>query len=388
MSQFSPPNDSCKGRISEPHRINGFTPPGSRYQLASIIGKLSAASLVAASAGLGAVYAWTVGGEHGVILGALFVLFAVGLELAKPLAVTAAFASFRSWAVVRGAALALLAIVAIAYSLSAELSLMATARGDRVAERAATSNIAIKARDRYQRAELELDRLAVARPSAELQSLIDGVLSDPRADGCHTIDGPFTRDQCPKLVEWKSEQARAQRRAELETTMRQAERDIASGPTTLAGDPGASALGTYLAALGVVVSTDVLSRWLALVPVLALEVGSALAGVLVQALSPRRSLVAEISRPGDVNDGSEVRPVVHLVQADETGPSDERERVKAALVDHLKTKGGSVAQSERGLAALIGASRPTVRRAINGLAIAGIIAAEASRTGTALRLVA
>ena len=162
---------------------------------------------------------------------------------------------------------------------------------------------------------------------------------------------------------------------------------IASGPRTLADDPGASALGTYLAALGVVLSTDALSRWLTLVPVLALEVGSALAGVLVQALSPQRSFVAEISRPEAGNEGSEVRSVVHVGQPDETGPSDERERVKAALVVHLKAEGGSFAGSERGLAALIGTSRPTVRRAINGLLVAGLVAAEASRNGTALRLI-
>ena len=58
--QFSSRNDSCKGVISEPNQINGFTQPGSRYQLAPIIAKLSAASLVAASAGLGAVYAGSV----------------------------------------------------------------------------------------------------------------------------------------------------------------------------------------------------------------------------------------------------------------------------------------------------------------------------------------
>ena len=153
-------------------------------------------------------------------------------------------------------------------------------------------------------------------------------------------------------------------------------------------DPGASALATYLAALGFSIAPDLLSRWLALVPVLALEVGSALAGVLVQALSPQRSFVAKFSRPEAVKEWTETHPLAHVVQADESGSSDERERVKAALVNHLKTKGGSVAQSERGLAALIGASRPTVRRAINGLAMAGIIAAEATRNGTMLRLVA
>lgn len=398
---------SCISGNSRASRFNALGTESSRFALASHLAQLAAASLVAASAGLGAVYAWTVGNEHGVILGALFVLFAIGLELAKPLAVVAAFKSFRSWSVVRGAALGLLALVAISYSLSAELSLMAGARGDVIAQRQATldtsagaSGEAKRARDRYETATKELGTLPAARPAAELQASIDALLLTPGADGCGTINGKVSAKVCPEVAALKIEKARADRRVELEAIVALPLPVVAAATVAQVkdADPGASSLSVYLAALGFSVAPDLLSRWLALVPVLALEVGSALAGVLVQALSPQRSFVAEISRPEPVNERCEERPVVtvtpvvHVVQADETGSSDdpghERERVKAALVDHLKTKGGSVAQSERGLAALIGASRPTVRRAISGLAMAGIIAADATRNGTLLRLVA
>lgn len=369
----------------------------SRPSLAAMLANLSAASLVAASAGLGAVYAFQTGSEHGAILGALFVVMAVGLELAKPLAVTAAFTSFRSWAVVRGAALALLAMVAITYSLSAELSLMAGTRGDVVAHREAALKASTntdaevkRARDRYEMATKELATLPAARPTAELQAQIDGLLMTPGADGCTAINGKITQAICPQVAALKTEKARADRRAELGAIIATPLPVVA--PTTAGevkdADPGASSLSVYLAALGFSFAPDLLSRWLALVPVLALEVGSALAGVLVQAVAPPNPSAAKFKRPEAVNEGLKVQPVVHVVLPDETGLTDERDRVKAALVDHLKTKGGSVAQSERGLAALIGASRPTVRRAINGLAVAGIIAAEATRQGTLIRLVA
>ena len=81
MTLSSTQTDSCKGFFSEPNQINGFPPLSSRSALATHLAKFAAASLVAASAGLGAVYAWTVGSQHGVVLGALFVLFAVGLLL-------------------------------------------------------------------------------------------------------------------------------------------------------------------------------------------------------------------------------------------------------------------------------------------------------------------
>ena len=123
-------------------------------------------------------------------------------------------------------------------------------RSDRIAVRAAESNVAIGTRDQYQRAKLELDGLPPARPSAELQSLIDGVLIDPRAGGCAVIDGKFTREQCPRVTEWKAEQARAERRRQLEQTIYEAEATMAGGPVAKTADPGAR-LATYLAIFGV-----------------------------------------------------------------------------------------------------------------------------------------
>ena len=79
--------------------------------------------------------------------------------------------------------------------------------------------------------------------------------------------------------------------------------------------------------------------------------------------------------------------MVQVVHATNTDDVARRERVKAAIPNQLEQRGGSLAKSERGIAALIGASRPTVRRAINGLVLAGLVAAEASRNGTMLRLI-
>ena len=49
-------------------------------------------------------------------MASLTVLFAVALEICKPLSVAAAFNAFKRFALVRGVALALLAVVSIAYS--------------------------------------------------------------------------------------------------------------------------------------------------------------------------------------------------------------------------------------------------------------------------------
>lgn len=57
------------------------------------------------------------------MLGALSVLMALGLEGAKPFAVEGVFAALRSWSLGRAVAMTALAVVAVAYSLTAELSL-------------------------------------------------------------------------------------------------------------------------------------------------------------------------------------------------------------------------------------------------------------------------
>ena len=62
--------------------------------------------------------------------------------------------------------------VAVCYSLSAEISLRVSMLSDRVAERAATSNIANNVRDKYRRTKFELDGLPAARTTGEREALI------------------------------------------------------------------------------------------------------------------------------------------------------------------------------------------------------------------------
>ena len=100
MLNQSTTNVSCKDskNVASPVRYLPRAPSSS--QLASTLANTAASSLVISSAGFGAVYAWTTGSEHGVVLGGLFVLMAVALEIAKPLAVATALTSFRSWSFV------------------------------------------------------------------------------------------------------------------------------------------------------------------------------------------------------------------------------------------------------------------------------------------------
>lgn len=374
---------SCLSRVFPTSRYNDLAQRTSSFLSTSVIAKLAAASLIVASAGLGAVYAWTSGAHHGSALACLLVLMALGLELAKPLSIAAAFDALRSWRPVQAAALAILGLVAVTYSLTAELSLMATSRGDLVAERTAGSDKAAKANDRYDRAKLELLTLPTTRPKAELEQKIASLLLTSGVNGCEKIDGKVTRQICPQVSELRVEAARADRRDALEATMREAEQQTANAPAAKMADPGASALAAYLSLLGLNVDPALLTNLLLLVGVLALEVGSALSIVMVRAVTPEPSEHVVQAPPPKA-----MVPVVHPENTSVSEPTETaRDDVKKRVLTHLKKSGGKASGTQRGLAKLIGVDKSTMRRAINGLVTAGVIAAEATRNGTMLRLV-
>lgn len=400
MLTDSIPASCCKDSSSEPSTfkalvsalsINFATP-----QLT--LARISASGLVLASAGLGALYAWSVGSQYNVVLALLMTLIAVALEIAKPLSVVAAFRAFKSRALPSGVVLALLAMVAIAYSLTAELTLVSGVRGDVIAARgqalqsASNAKADVKrAQQRYDDARAELASLPLTRSAAEVQGEIDKLLLTPGAQGCTQINGKVTRSVCPKVGELRIEKARAERKAELETIIATPlPKAHATQQPVQEADPGASALATYLAAAGVEIPTDILSAWLSLVPVIALELGSAFAGVMVQSLSQGNK--SALSESVKTDNKPFVEPIggSPVVQPTNAGFSEDtvrgQERVKNAILDQLKERGGPVQIGERGLALSLGAKRSTVRRALNGLVVAGLIAAEASRNGTMLRL--
>lgn len=404
MAHESTTASSCLSRLFQRLRINRLSPESSSNFSPStrLIAQISATGLVLASAGFGAVYAWTTGSQHGMVLGGLMVLMAVALELAKPLSAAGALTALRSFRLGRGAALGMLAAVAVAFSLTSELSLMATTRGDGVASRQAVINATSKAEteanranEAYERAKVELSAIPYSRPPAELQAEIDGLLLTPGADGCAAINGKVTKEVCPKVALLKTEKARADRRAELEKIIAKPLPITASTThdkkdAVGTADPAASALSAYLEIFGIAVAPAVLSEWLVLVGVLALEVGSTMAGVLAQSFGGPSKTARPESVEAPMVQPPAPAPKVQVVHPAKTGDTEEvdqaREKVKAALVQQLKAHGGSVSSGERGLAKRLGANRSTMKRAINGLVLAGVIAAEATRNGTVLRL--
>lgn len=245
-----------------------------RADVPGAIARAGAFLLIAASAALGTINAANLGAHYGAAVAWAFAAMALGGELLKPVAIERAFAA--GWRrPVQALACLVVAGVAIAYSLTAELAFSAGARGDLAATRKAAVQAASNADAAAKRAADELARLKPARPVAELEALVAGAKQVCRVDV--SLQGRNT--VCSKPPALLAELGRAKRRAELEAAIGQAQ-----APAGAVGeaDPQAAAVVAYLAAAGVQAKADTVATWLHLLPVLLLEVGSAF-GLLVAA---------------------------------------------------------------------------------------------------------
>jgi Bacterial regulatory proteins, gntR family len=360
---------------------------------------LSAIGLVVASAGFGAVFAYRVGEQFHWTLAVLTVLMALALEGIKPVAVAGAFQSFSSWQIFRGLALSTLGLLAVAYSLTSELSLISMSRGDLAAQRQQAIDQGENAKSKIELAKRELANLRPARPSQVVAEGIRGIESLPgimiNGSPCGgTYNGKVTKLNCPKLAALRAELGRAQRREELQAVIFNPD-SKPDGSGVKVADPGSHALAIYLAALGFNVSSNLVAQWIYLIPVLALELGSAFAVVLVQTVghhhpSAKNPDEIEVVHGPAVQIETEQQggstSVVPKLTNSKAGPID-RKTIEARVLSHVLAHDGEWLGSERELAKHLGTTKSTVRRALAALSEAGKLRIEPSKSGTALSCV-
>jgi hypothetical protein len=236
--------------------------------------------------------------------------------------------------------------------------------------------------------------------------------------------GLVSRGVCPRRSRCSTVKiARTKRRLELQVSIEKLT-DALPAAVKVA-DPGSSALSVYLAALfGVTLAADTIAQWLSLVPVLALELGAALAMVLVEAIDKSDEGTSIGKADNEISDGStpiapadtakagqilrhvqSKKPVSSaIIKSDKTAviePSTPakpgrkaaggqvakvRGKVAKRIVASLEANGGRLSRSQRGLAKHLKCRRSTLQNAIGALIAAGTIAATSSAQGTALRL--
>jgi hypothetical protein len=373
-------------------QADALTPPAPS-SVALSLAAVPAGCLVIASAGFGAVFAWQTGSTHGPLLGCLSVLMALGLEVAKPLAVSGMLDAAKSWQFARAGLLALLAAVAVLFSLTAELQLMARGRADGVADRQSETTRATDAQRVRDRLDRELAALPKpTRSAAELEPVIAGKLASRRdLDGCTGwLPDAKARAVCIEVAGLTAERAKAERWEALRARLDEAEATAAATGTAKTADPGSAALAAYLEAVGLKVDPSTLGNWLVLVGVIALEVGSALAGVLAkptpcadaaQLLSspPRDTLPSPVQPPLAITAEPVGTPAITGVA--DTGQGA-RHSARQKVIDALKANGGTVTASQRELAARVGVSPARVGQVLSALAADGTVTLRTGTTST------
>lgn len=344
--------------------------------LPRVLGVIGATLLIASSAALGAYYGFTIGAHYHVALGIVFAAAALGGEILKPLAVVGAADAVKARDVGRFVAAALLAVACIGYSLASELSLAAGTRGDAAAARSAEIDARTAAQERRTRAVAELAALPVARPVDELSALAKRLRTAPGANGCtKEPDGPISRRICGQVADLEAEAARSTRRQKLEVVIAEADATLVTGAKAVGvADPLAVVLSAYARALGFGASPDALAPWLALIPVLFLEIGSAFALMAV-----RGSALPVPIQPGP--DAATPPPTA----ADIPPPADGH-GAGATVIELLKAKGGELKGGQRGIAKALGLSKSRANELLHQLARAGRICLETSAQGTCVRL--
>ena len=358
-----------------------------------IAASTAAALLVIASAGFGSYFAWQSGSAHGWQIGSLSVAMALGLELCKPLAVSGALTAMRSWRTLgHAAALSILALLAVTFSLTAELSLMAALKGDAIAERVADNDAATIAKSSRARLEADLANVGTGRASQEIRPQIDTLMASRRdlADCQGWLPDVRARGVCIAIADLRTELARAERREHLEADLAGLNADAPRAEK--APDAGAKSLSTYLAALGLDIKPGTLSEWMTLIPVVALELGAAFSLLLVQATNraPDKTPAATCPNPTPVD-----LPQTPVVAGENTYAQGAQlpvptlaipEHADGRLVKLLSDQGGKVFCSQRSLANAIGVSHGTVGNLLADMTTAGSIKVTTSKRGTMVEL--
>lgn len=339
---------------------------------AAITATIASIMAIAASVGFTGYFSYKVGMEHSIFLAILSVMFAVSLDLMKPLALHSALKYLSSLNIVKGLLCLSLALVAIIYSLTSEISLMSMSRGDLIAKRENTINNNKASQETYVRWKQQLKRLAPSRPIAEVRAEITKIESLPgiliKGIPCGGIyNGVVTRSNCPIRSVLLAELARGEKREKLEGLIADYQSKQYRVTSAKHSDPGSESLSLLLVSLfGFKLDPKIIGQWLPMIGVFGLELASTLSVVLVNCFSGSVRTVQVVHQQND---------------------SDLKNRVAKDIVNELKKNGGALSESEREFAKRFRTSKTTLRRTIYLLSMNGFVKTTANRNGTTLSLI-
>jgi Uncharacterized membrane-associated protein/domain len=281
------------------------------------------------------------------------------------------------------AGVALLAVTG-GYAVVSAISYSHASRVDTAGARGAEAAAHERATTAYRSASNALAGLPVARPAAELEASIAGLLADPRAGDCRTIDGPVSRRICPQVAELRVELGRAVERARLQGELERAKERLDGLPAPRIADPAAEAVARFLGEIGVTVPSEI-ALWLSLSGVILVEVGSMFGLLLASGGATAFPPVVPFPAPGEGQAPQRLNGSTGGV-GKSSPPKAKRGRRPRTAVALGKLKAlahdGKVEASQAALGAALGVSKATAHRELRRLARSGAVSLTTGRRGT------
>ena len=344
---------------------------------------LAAGLFTAASTGTNLIYGWSKGADTASSLVWAAVSLAVSVVFALSWPAFIVSLDRRQWA--RAVMVLIALIITGSYSIVAALGSASGGRVDAAANETAAANARKNAQAAYDKATADLAALKPTRPLAELEALV--AVPAP----CRIVVNLQGRQTiCAHPTSLTAELGRAKRRAELEQKIEAARIEL-SAPATRQANSDAAALAGYFGALGWKIEADTLNKLLALLAVLVIELGGGASLAVGMALSEKTSVRPDHIEPCDGTAtvpprdpwGGTVPRRPATIKAKQRNLVDTTE---TALLRSLQDHGGTVTGGRRALGRNLGVSATQVNRVLDKLVAAGVVAVEATRQGSVIRL--
>ena len=352
----------------------------------------AASALVGVSAVMNARYGATLGSND--LDRAVWIAASASSDILKAASPLAIAWSWRNRNAFSGLAAVGLLSITVTYSAVAAIGFAASSRDTATSGRGHDAARIERAQSAYDKATTELKTVGNPRPISALEARISSILANPLADTpkgpCGTLDGDYTRKYCPLVADLKVELAKAGRKRELETTIEKTKTILDTAPAIQTADPQGEALASYGRAAGFKLDAKTLQPWLAGIAALLVELGSVFGFLVAGSIGPAHRQ-KKANGNHDKREGFTTGPVI------EHEPLPAPDSIHGLLqITHStgmspiegieRRTSGKLKLSQRRLAASLGRGRRTIAQELKELAGKGLIALEATRTGTMITL--
>jgi len=324
--------------------------------LATLLAIFGAALFVGVSASQNVLNGWSLGLATSGLHAAIFAAGSLAGAICQPVAWYASWQSFKSGYNGRGIAAAFLAFVCLLYAILSSLAFVSTARTDTAATRT-------KAADTYQ--------LAKERASAAVTEL-KTINSAPRGNR-------------------RTEAKKAERRAQLDLLIADAEETLHGDSEPVTTDPAAASLAAYASALGHPLTADQISPWLTVAIVLFFEIGAGLSFIVVRAVAASETPSEHIQAPKSAANKDAATDAESDGEPEPTPPNRPRGRPRAAtpesVISRIRSNGGALSGTLNSIGRVIGLpAKSSAHRMLRELEAAGELHVDVAPDGTTVRL--